>query len=77
MFASHAFAYNRLNAAAGRNPGAPPRFWMRRMIAWLVGGLDEMDMTDVIGEPPAQYLANDHLRRDIGLPPSTRGGWPY
>ena len=77
MFASDAFAYNRLNAAADRNPGAPRRFRMRRVIAWLVGGLDEMDMTDVIGEPPAPYLANDHLRRDIGLPPITRGSWPY
>jgi len=77
MFASQAFIYTQLNAAAGRNPAASRGSWIRRVTAWLVGGLDEVDMTDVTGEPPAQYLANDNLRRDIGLLPITRGGWPY
>ncbi len=77
MFASHTFVLAHLNAASGGNPAARRRFWMRRLAAWLVGGLDEIDMSDVIGEPPAPYLANDHLRRDIGLAPLSRGSWPY
>lgn len=77
MFASHAFVYAHLNAPAGRNPAGTRGSWIRRVKAWLVGGLDEIDMTDIIGEPPAPYLANDHLRRDIGLPPVSSGAWPY
>jgi len=29
-----------------------------------------------IGPSPPLFLGNNHLRRDIGLPPVDSGGWP-
>jgi hypothetical protein len=58
------------SAVAPRRAWVVPR-WTQSVISWLVGGLDSM------GEVPENYLGNNHLRRDIGLPPVGPGGWPY
>jgi len=50
---------------------APRRPWQEKLTAWLIGSLD------TIGEMPRHYLANNHLRRDIGLPPVLPDGWPH
>ena len=78
MFASHTYAFRHLHLA--RPKVVRTRSRRSRMgwfTAWLVGGLDAGGGPDASGEPPEQYLANNHLRRDIGLPPVSSRGWPY
>ena len=53
-------------------PAAPlRRGWLENLTAWIIGGLD------TVGEMPAHYLASNHLRQDIGLPPIMPDGWPH
>lgn len=68
------FAYLRLPAkpaAACSAAGPVRRSWRDKLAAWLIGSLD------TIGEMPRHYLGNNHLRRDIGLPPAMPDGWPH
>ena len=72
------------SAAALGPAGVPRRAGVRRIAAWLVGGLAGGGMaggpvgeSDPLGEIPLRYLANNHLRRDIGLPPVLPDGWPH
>jgi hypothetical protein len=67
------------SAAAPGPAGMHRRAWVRRIAAWLVGGLagGPVGESDPLGEIPRRYLANNHLRRDIGLPPVLPDGWPH
>jgi hypothetical protein len=59
-------------AALERSTAAPLlRPWREKLTTWLIGGLDKAD------ELPPRYLADNHLRRDIGLPPVMLDGWPH
>jgi hypothetical protein len=69
---SPAFAYLRMPfRPAVENAAAPRHQWLENLTAWLIGGLDTMS------EVPQHYLASNHLRRDIGLPPVLPDGWPH
>ncbi len=73
------------SAAAEPSAAAKPaqQHWTRRLTAWLIGGPvgapvgGPVVTADSSGEIPLRYLANNHLRRDIGLPPVGPDGWPY
>ncbi len=78
MFASRSLAFAYLSsplrkAAVDRSTASAParRGWPKNLMAWMIGGLDAM------GEMPAHFLAGNHLRRDIGLPPIMPDGWPH
>ena len=79
MFASHAYVFRHLHLPRSRllRVRRSRQSWMNRLKTWLVGGLDAAGEPDATGEPPVQYLANNHLSRDIGLPPVSSRGWPY
>jgi len=77
MCASRSLAFAHLRspvrpAAVEPSTAALPlqRPWLEKLTAWLIGNLD------TISEVPSHYLANNHLRRDIGLPPILPDGWP-
>jgi hypothetical protein len=58
--------------AVERSIAAPLlRPWREKLTSWLIGSLAKAD------ELPPRYLANNHLRRDIGLPPAMPDGWPH
>ncbi len=79
MFASYTDAFRHLQLPRSKvlRTARSRRSWMGRVAAWLVGGLDNGGEPDATGELPEPYLANNHLRRDIGLPPVSARGWPY
>jgi len=66
------------SAVAHRRAPVAPR-WAQSLAAWLIGGLagGPVGKAESSGEIPLRFLANNHLRRDIGLPPVGPDGWPY